>query len=85
MIIITVISSTCKLVLGLVVNIAAETVCLDSCLALLPFIRLAQRCVTDANEPLLVHMLEYCENFNILTINMQFEIKGCMIYCQPLE
>lgn len=85
MIIITVISSTCKLVLGLVVNIATETVCLNGCSALLPFIRLAQNCVIDANEPLLVHMLDYYENFNILTMNMHFEIKSCMIYCQPLE
>lgn len=62
MLIITVVSSTCKLVLGLVVNIATETVHLKGCFF---FIRHAQSCVSDANKPLFMHVLEYCENCNI--------------------
>lgn len=85
MIIITVVSSTCKLVLGLVVNIAAETLCQNSCSLLVLITVLAQGCVTDVAKSLLVHAVKYCENFNILIINMDFEIKSCMIYCQPLE
>lgn len=72
MIIITVVSSTCKLVSGLVVNIAAETLCQNSYSLLVSITVLAQGCRTDAVKSLLVHAVKYRENVNILNINLDF-------------
>jgi len=78
MIIITVVSSTCKLVLGLVVNIVAETLPLNNCSVLFLIIVLTQSCRTDSDVLFLEHVMKCCENFNILIINMSFEIESCM-------